>query len=225
MEILFMVFMIFVSVVCLFSVLVVVRDIVRESLANKRSAAPVETPAPAPAATPIPAPVAEAPAKPEEVPAPAPVAEAENEAEIAVSFGKSANETLDEKYNALSTQAKNYYDAIVMYAAAVEGARRFKNARYEEYKIGSNRIVRLLIKRETVVCEFIMGNTDFRNYVNENKVSVRQAATVLKVVDDVTLQAAKDGIDIATKAAAAEREYKKQIAREKRKAARKAKAE
>ena len=82
-----------------------------------------------------------------------------------------------------------------------------------------------MIKRETVVCEFIMGNTDFRNYVNENKVSVRQAATVLKVVDDVTLQAAKDGIDIATKAAAAEREYKKQIAREKRKAARKAKAE
>ena len=138
----------------------------------------------------------------------------------AVTFSSEKGQTLDEKYQALDDDMKNNYDQIINYASAVDGARKFKNLRYEEYKIGSLRIVRLLIKRGIVVCEFMMHNTDFKSYVSENKVSVKQSATVIKVTDSETVQVIKDTIDIVVKAIGEERDFKKQLAKEKRKAKR-----
>ena len=138
----------------------------------------------------------------------------------AVTFSSEKGQTLDEKYQALDDEMKNNYDQIINYASAVDGARKFKNLRYEEYKIGSLRIVRLLIKRGIVVCEFMMHNTDFKSYVSENKVSVKQSATVIKVTDSETVQVIKDTIDIVVKAIGEERDFKKQLAKEKRKAKR-----
>lgn len=193
---------------------------------------------PTPVAEPVVEPVAEpvAEAQVEETPAveetavaeEAPVAAVEEAVdeveeefdENSVTFSKSARETLEEKYLALPAEYKSFYDEIVKHATIQEGSKRFKNARYEEFKIGQARIVRVLIKRGIIVCEFIMQNTDFKNYINETNVNVRQAATVIKVVDVEALQAVKDSIDIVVKAIAEEKEYKKQIAREKRKKAR-----
>ncbi len=140
----------------------------------------------------------------------------------AVTFESSKSQTLSEKYAELSKEKKGYYDEIVKYASAVNGARQFKNDRYEEYKLGSSRIVRLLIKRGTVVCEFILPNSEFKNFVNENKVNVRLNATVMKIEDKVALDTAKGTIDLVLKAIAEEKEYKKQLAKERRKAKRQA---
>ena len=151
-----------------------------------------------------------------------PVAE-EKEEEIvdgAVTFSADKGLTLDDKYNDLDSASKKRYDEIIKYASAVEGSKRFKNLRYEEYKIGSLRIVRMLIKRGVIVCEFMMQNANFKSYVSENKISVKQSATVIKVTDNETVQVIKDTIDIVVKAIAEEREFKKQLAREKRKAKR-----
>ena len=82
----------------------------------------------------------------------------------------------------------------------------------------------MLIKRGQIVCEFIMYNSDFKNYVNENKVAVKQAATVIKITDEAAVQAAKDSMDIVVNTINEEKEYKKQQAKERRKAARLAKA-
>ena len=101
----------------------------------------------------------------------------------------------------------------------VEGSKRFKNTRYEEYKLGNARLVRMLIKRGVVHCEFILHNPDFKNYVNENKISVRQSATTMRIDSKETVAAAKNSIDIVVAAIAEEKEYKKQLARERRKAA------
>ena len=80
--------------------------------------------------------------------------------------------------------------------------------------------VRLLIKRGIIHCEFILQNSDFKNYVNENKISVRQSATTMLVESAATVDAVKNSIDIAVAAILEEKEYKKQLAREKRRAAR-----
>lgn len=141
-----------------------------------------------------------------------------------VAFNTTAKDTLEEKYLALSAEQKAYYDEIALYAANKEDAKRFKNLRYEEFKIGKSRLVRMLIKRGQIVCEFIMYNSDFKNYVNENKVSVKQAATVIKITDEAAVQAAKDSMDIVVNTINEEKEYKKQQAKERRKAARLAKA-
>ena len=248
MEIMFMVFMSLVSVMSLFSVLVVLRDIVKVILAARREkasnmaslieemeriiakananeqmaeeipapvvAAVVEEPAPA-------APVAEEPAV--EIAAEEPEAEeAEEDPEGTISFSTTQRQTLEEKYLALSAQQRGWYDEIIKYAAVVEGSKRFKNLRYEEYKVGKNRLVRMLIKRNNVMCEFILHNSDFKNYISENKISVKQSATTMLVDSDATVEAVKNSIDIVVASIAEEKEHKKMLARERRKAARNA---
>ena len=136
--------------------------------------------------------------------------------EEAVTFSADKGKSLEEKYADLSAENKAFYDEIASYASAVEGAKRFKNLRYEEYKIGSMRIVRMLIKRDIIFCEFMLQNSNIRSYTAGTKVSVKQAATVIKVTDATAVGAVKNTIDIAVKGIAEEKELKKQIAREKR---------
>lgn len=271
MEILFMVFMVIVSVMALFAVMIVFRDVVQEVvLARKereaadrsiiqhaeRIIAEAEAKAAAEAvAAPVveekPA-IAEAVVEPEVVEAPvveeAPVAEepvaeepvveepAIEEAPVAeeapaaeevvvddegkISFSTGQQQTIDEKYLALPAAAKGWYDEIIKHASAVEGSKRFKNARYEEYKVGKNRLVRMLIKRGVINCEFIVHNIDFKTYISENKINVKQSATTMLIENAETVEAAKSSIDIVVSAIAEEKEYKKQLAREKRRAAR-----
>ena len=255
MEILFMVFMVVVSIMALFAVMVVFRDIVQEVLASRRErdaqtakilahaesiiaaskekeekcpatvcetvAEPVVTPEPV-AAEPVVEEVACEEVK-EEVVEEAPVVEAVEEDEDpdgTISFSKGQQQTLDEKYLALSSEKRGWYDEIIKYASAVDGSKRFKNARYEEYKVGKNRLVRLLIKRGIIHCEFILHNSDFKNYINENKISVRQSATTMLVEEAATVAAVKNSINIVVAAIEEEKEYKKQLARERRRAAR-----
>ena len=138
----------------------------------------------------------------------------------------SANtETLDEKYLALSPDLKGYYDEIVRCANTVDGVKRFKNANYEEYKVGKNRLVRLKIKRGVIVCELTISNLQFKNYVSDNKVAVKQAPAVIKVTDEAALSAVKDSISIAVNAVEEEKVYKKEQAKLRRAERRKSQRE
>lgn len=120
------------------------------------------------------------------------------------------NQTLEEKYLELSIEYKKYYDEIVKYAMAVEGSKRIKNESYEEYKVGKNRIVRLKIRRGIVISELLIPNLTFKTYLIDNKVNIKQAPTTIKVLDEATLIAVKDSIDIAVKAIEEEKAYKKE---------------
>lgn len=161
--------------------------------------------------------------EPEEQPEEAPAAAVSDSAD-SVSFAIAASSaTLEEKYLDLTPQYKSYYDQIVQHANRKDGAKRIKNASYEEYKLFHARLVRLQIKGGVVVCQFLLLNTDFQNYLSANKLKVKQAPVVLRVTDDESLAAAKSSIDIAYDAAVAERERKMQARREKVKQAREAK--
>ena len=145
----------------------------------------------------------------------------EQESNVAFSAG---SQTLEEKYLELSPEFKGYYDEIVRYAMSVENSRRFKNAGYEEYKVGKNRLVRLKIRRGLIVCELVIPNLTFKNYISDNKVAVKQAPAVIKVTDEAALSAVKDSIDIVVSAIEEEKIYKKEQAKIKRKQRREAAA-
>jgi hypothetical protein len=169
------------------------------------------------APAPVAAPVAPAPVVEEE----APVAEeAEEDDESVVFDAERKSMTLDEKYEELPDDLKALYDAVVAKASAVEGAKRFKNARYEEYKCGKMRLVRLQIKRGVIICEFILYNDDFKAYINENKLKIKPAPTVIRLTDESALQIALDSIDMVVDDVEAEKEHKKQVARERRRQSR-----
>ena len=224
MYVLMICFIAVVLIIGIFCVVVVARDIVNEERAKKNAseaatATPVVVyqPAPAPQQTEEPEveepkeePAKEEPAT-EETAVTEEVAE-EEEDDGVVNFA-TGTKTLDEKYLELIPEFKGYYDEIVRFANTVEGSKRYKNANYEEYKVGKNRLVRLKIKREAVICELVIPNLAFKNYVSENKVEVKQAPATIKVVDEATLSAVKDSMQIAINAIEEERTYKKEQAK------------
>lgn len=224
MYVLMICFIAVVLIIGIFCVVVVTRDIVTEERAKKNAseaatATPVVVyqPAPAPQQTEEPEveEPKEEPAKEESATEETAVTEEvaeEAEDDGVVNFA-TGTKTLDEKYLELTPEFKGYYDEIVRFANTVEGSKRYKNANYEEYKVGKNRLVRLKIKRETVICELVIPNLAFKNYVSENKVEVKQAPATIKVVDDATLSAVKDSMQIAINAIEEERAYKKEQAK------------
>ncbi len=224
MYVLMICFIAVVLIIGIFCVVVVTRDIVTEERAKKNAseaatATPVVVyqPAPAPQQTeepeveePTEEPAKEEPATEETAVTEEVAEEAEDDGVVNFATG---TKTLDEKYLELTPEFKGYYDEIVRFANTVEGSKRYKNANYEEYKVGKNRLVRLKIKRETVICELVIPNLAFKNYVSENKVEVKQAPATIKVVDDATLSAVKDSMQIAINAIEEERAYKKEQAK------------
>lgn len=213
-----------VLIIGIFCVVVVTRDIVIEERAKKNAseaatATPVVVYQPAPAPQQTEEPEVEEPKEEpaKEEPATEETAVTEEVAEEAEDDGvvnfATGTKTLDEKYLELTPEFKGYYDEIVRFANTVEGSKRYKNANYEEYKVGKNRLVRLKIKRETVICELVIPNLAFKNYVSENRVEVKQAPATIKVVDDATLSAVKDSMQIAINAIEEERAYKKEQAK------------
>ncbi len=224
MYVLMICFIAVVLIIGIFCVVVVARDIVNEERAKKNAseaatATPVVVYQPAPAPQQTEEPEVEGPKEEpaEEEPATEETAVTEEVAEEAEDDGvvnfATGTKTLDEKYLELIPEFKGYYDEIVRFANTVEGSKRYKNANYEEYKVGKNRLVRLKIKRETVICELVIPNLAFKNYISENKVEVKQAPATIKVVDDATLSAVKDSMQIAINAIEEERAYKKEQAK------------
>ena len=138
----------------------------------------------------------------------------------ATAFIKPRVETLFGKYLRLTDEQKRFYNEIVAYAAAIPGSRQIKNDRYEEYRYGNARLVRVLIKRDTVVCAYLMTNVNFKRYVAGNKIKVKTAPSVLKISDESALRAAKDSIGIAKKIVDDEKAYKKEQAKLRRRARR-----
>lgn len=219
MNVLMIIFIVVALLVGLCSIALVGREVIEEEKArrNKKN---------------NPVPVAEAPVNAAPVIYAAPVvkeaapveetAATEEEADESNVAFSAVSQTLDEKYLELSSEYKGYYDEIVRFAMAVEGSRRFKNSAYEEYKVGKNRLVRLKIKRGVIVSELVISNLTFKNYISDNKVAIKQAPAIIKVVDETSLNAVKDSIGIAVKAIEEEKAYKKEQARIRRRENRKA---
>lgn len=228
------VFMFFMCIICLFAVVVIVRDIVHESAKSRRGRKDEEdsSPALAPrAAVPVvlPAealqpvvdqPVVVEPLPVEEVPAPAVAVEtvaavAEDDPD-AVSFSRGTL-TMEEKYGTLSTEFKRYFDDIIKHATSKPGVKELKRGTSYDYKIGAYRVVRLMIKRSEIVCEFTFIDREFNSYASESNVRIKQAATTVRVNEASAVGVVKDGIDLVCQQIAEDKERKEQIAREKRK--------
>ena len=216
-------FMIFLCMLCLFSVLVIARDIIREAASQSRKkkndkeekVVTVVKEIEVPAKVVEPAPVEEEVAAPviEDVPAPVEIVEEHDDSEV--TFNKTRL-TMAEKYAAISSLYREFFDAIIKHALSKEGVREFKNNNYYDYKIGAHRLVRIMIKRGEVVCEFIFIDRDFKTYANANNVKMKPSATTVKINEPAAVGVAKDGIDLVCQQIEEEKEYKKQLAREKR---------
>lgn len=240
-QVVIVLFMFFMCILCVFAVVVIVRDIVRESLrdrnGNKKSKGnvqpscaqqpvesnvhqsdqshvdqPVTLPMPQQVAQPVvdtPAPVVE----PADEPVVAVVADEDPDA---VTFSR-VTLTMEEKYGTLSTEFKRYFDDIAKHTVAKEGVKELRRTSSYDYKIGSYRVLRLMIKRGEIVCEFNFIDNEFNNYANETNVRIKQAATTVRVTEASAVGVVKDGVDLVCQQIEQDKQRKKQLAREKRK--------
>lgn len=197
MDVLVIIFIIFALMISLFSATLVGREVVIEEKERRKKKK----------ATSGAAAVTEQPPASDEAEAP------DEEAENGAVMFSAETQSLDEKYSELSLEYKGYYDEIVRSATELEGSKQYKNAAYEEYRMGKSRFVRLKIKRGVIICELFIPNLAFKSYISDNKVSVKQAPAIIRVVDEAALNAAKDSIGIAVKAIEEERAYKKEQAK------------
>ena len=245
------VFMLFLCSLCLFAVIVIVRDLIYEAAKTRRERArderdlnrvlealeavgekvsapeaipvvaqPVAVEAPDPTVVAVEAPAKETPAPVEEAPA----LEEAVEDEGAVAFSTHTL-TIEEKYATLSSEFKRYFDDIIKHALSKEGVKEFKHTGSYDYKIGVYRVVRLMIKRGEIVCEFRFIDRDILDYANASNIKMKQSATTIKVTEASAVGAAKDGIDLVCTQIEEDKEYKKELAREKRKEKRRQAAE
>lgn len=244
-KVMLVIFMVFMCCLCLFAVVVIVRDIVRESIASRRrdddeedgkrkpkhsdepnevqpaaqhpEVLPVSEPvvpvviAPQPVVRPTPQPVA--PVQSVQEPVVATVAEDDPDA---VKFNR-VKLTMEEKYGTLSAEFKRYFDDIVRHTLAKDGVKELKRESSYDYKIGSYRVLRIMIKRSDIVCEFSFIDNEFNNYATESNVRIKQAATTVRVSEASAVGVVKDGVDRVCRQIAEDKERKEQLAREKRK--------
>jgi hypothetical protein len=245
------VFMLFLCSLCLFAVIVIVRDMIYEAAKTRRERArderdlnrvlealeavgekvsapeaipvvaqPVVVEAPEPTVVVVEAPAKETPAPVEEAPA----LEETVEDEGAVAFSTHSL-TIEEKYAMLSSEFKRYFDDIIKHALSKEGVKEFKYTGSYDYKIGAYRVIRMMIKRGEIVCEFHFIDRDILDYANASNIKMKQSATTIKVTEASAVGAAKDGIDLVCSQIEEDKEYKKELAREKRKEKRRQAAE
>lgn len=240
-QVVIVLFMFFMCILCVFAVVVIVRDIVRESLRdrneNKKSKGnvqpscaqqPVESDVHQPDQShvdqPVTLPMPQQVAQPV-VDTPAPVVEPADEPVVAVVADEDPDAvtfsrvtlTMEEKYGTLSTEFKRYFDDIAKHTVAKEGVKELRRTSSYDYKIGSYRVLRLMIKRGEIVCEFNFIDNEFNNYANETNVRIKQAATTVRVTEASAVGVVKDGVDLVCQQIEQDKQRKKQLAREKRK--------
>ena len=191
----------------------------------------VQAPPPAPQPAPEAPAVTEEPPKAEEtapvdeeiVPTVTPASVSEIVDDNAVRFSATQHD-METKYAMLSKDAKAYFDAIAKHALSKEGVKANLTKSYHDYKIGASRLIRMSIKRGEIVCEFVFIDRNFKNYASQADLKFKSSGTVIKVTEPSAVGVAKDGIDLVFNQILEEREYKKQLARERRKAKRQAQA-
>ena len=139
----------------------------------------------------------------------------EDEDPDAVSFNR-VSLTMEEKYATLSTEFKRYFDDIVKHTLDKDGVKESRRSSSYDYKIGSYKVLRMMIKRGEIVCEFTFIDKDFNDYASKSNVKIKQAATVVRILEPSAVGVVKDGVDLVYTQIAEDKERKKELAREKR---------
>ena len=116
----------------------------------------------------------------------------------------------------MPSEHKRYFDSIIKHALTKEGVKEFKHNGSYDYKIGSYKVLRLMIKRNEIVCEFHLIDRDFRSFASSSNIKMKSAATSVRVTEPAAVGVVKDGIDLVCTQIEADKAYKKELAREKR---------
>lgn len=116
--------------------------------------------------------------------------------------------TIEEKYNLLPDEVKSYYDDIMSYAESLPSVKRSKSLIADTVIYGRDVIVKTQIKQGKVVCMFVTANAEMKRILKEEKATVKEKLTAVKVVDERSKNTVKTCIDLAYKTSQEEKRLK-----------------
>ena len=137
---------------------------------------------------------------------------------------KNQKTTFVEKYAALDPESRNRYDEVVAYILAHPDCKKSEASNAVTFKCKTDKIMRAVIKRGTVVLNFMLVNTDLNRFVREEGIKkIKIAPVVVRLESDIDLVLAKQTVDITLDNIHEEQQYRKERKRELRRLSRKQK--
>lgn len=103
-----------------------------------------------------------------------------------IEFEEIDNASFDERVFKLTSKQEDYYLDISLHASLIKGSRRIKNDQFEEYKIGSDSLVKFEIHNGIIRCLF-----------NQN--IAKTIPAFLDIIDEKTLNEARENITCTSK--------------------------
>lgn len=141
--------------------------------------------------------------------------------ETAVVF-VSAGQSLEEAFQSLSREQKDFYERLRSYALEKTGAVSNKTQSYEAVKVGRKNIVKFSIKRNTTVAAFSLEHPLLKLYkkqsVEDEGGAIKSKPTEVFVSNVAAFKAAKDMIDIVVRQIELEKEEARKLRNSKKKA-------
>ncbi len=130
------------------------------------------------------------------------VIEAENAepVEQGVVFSNAEKKTFAEQLEAQSDEIKGYFNEIIEYAMAKENTKKSDAKFHTTVKIGRLKLLDSKFTRDTLVCNFMAGSSELKNYSQSEKtVKIKEKPVVVEITSAEAVAVAKNMIDIAYK--------------------------
>lgn len=136
----------------------------------------------------------------------------------AIIINSSPKLELDEAYENLPTKQKQYFRKLKEYADKKPNATSKESKKYLIVGEGNKPYIKLMIKRNMTVAYFKLENENLKalRRSGNGDVEIKVKETELKIVDDNAFEMAKNMIDLRVQQIAQEKEYLKQLRKEKR---------
>lgn len=180
---------------------------------------PAEDAAEEEAAEPLPEPQAEQTPKPESEPAAAADPNAVVLPEDAVVLRVKNTLTYDEAYAELSGEEQRRADDILAFAMSKDkAAKQTRSKAAATVSLGRDQLVRIAIRKGVIVARITVPNDELSAYADAAKTKIKAKPVDIKVDAPEAVGTVKDLIDLTYKGILDERERKKQLQRERRRA-------
>lgn len=134
-----------------------------------------------------------------------------------VVFESKKNQKLSfvEKYAALTAESRAYYDDVVAHILANKDCRKNEAFGAVTFKCKTDKILRAVIKRNAVVLNFMLSNTDLNRFVREEGIKkIKIAPVAIRLESDADVALAKQTADITLENIREEQQYRKEKKRE-----------
>lgn len=120
------------------------------------------------------------------------------------------SKTFADKYETLTEEARKMYDELAQYILATPKSKVSRSSSAETFKVGTDKVLRAVIRREVVVLNFMLANSSLNRFVKEEgikNIKINPVVIRLETAEDLSL--AKQTVDLTVENIKQEQLYRK----------------